>query len=449
MYDLNKEFNTFYDEYVILEPEAIKSLHTKKNLNIERLENGLAEYNEEKGTKYKLAEHVVQGSVAMSTVTQNEKNEYDIDVAIVFDSDNLPDGDTRATKNMVLNALEKKTYLFKQAPEFKTNCIRVVYSEGYHIDFAVYRRTKTINDDYFYEHAGSQWRKRDPKVITNWFAEQDDDKDNNLRKITRLIKMFSTSRKHWNMPGGLILSVLCNEQYSNNERLDEMFYKTIVKIRNRLQNYTAVYNPTDITQSLLLIKEDDSRMRNLLTRLNDYISKLDVLFESDCSRDEALSVWSDFFNHDFWKEQLTEGTSARVLTEVYSAPDEAYIQNDFQVLNDKFVRIDCEVTDNLHRTKSLRAMLANNETIDVGSSLRYFIRAAKVSTPYDVWWKVKNRGEEAKRKNCLRGEIAPDKDGAKGVRKETASFIGHHYVECYLIKNGICVATSRIDVPIR
>jgi hypothetical protein len=32
--------------------------------------------------------------------------------------------------------------------------------------------------------------------------------------------------------------------------------------------------------------------------------------------------------------------------------------------------------------------------------------------------------------------------------QEHTSFYGPHYVECYLIKNGVCVAKDRIDVPI-
>lgn len=63
---------------------------------------------------------------------------------------------------------------------------------------------------------------------------------------------------------------------------------------------------------------------------------------------------------------------------------------------------------------------------------------------YQVYWKVRNRGEEAIKRNQLRGEIT------KGNRKKTerTSFKGGHYVECYIINNGICVARNSIDVPI-
>ncbi|MGN6809026.1 MAG: nucleotide-binding domain-containing protein [Trinickia sp.] len=41
-------------------------------------------------------------------------------------------------------------------------------------------------------------------------------------------------------------------------------------------------------------------------------------------------------------------------------------------------------------------------------------------------------------------------EGAYGHKQglETANFHGPHFVECYVIKNGVCVARDRIDVPI-
>ena len=41
-------------------------------------------------------------------------------------------------------------------------------------------------------------------------------------------------------------------------------------------------------------------------------------------------------------------------------------------------------------------------------------------------------------------------DSNKGShqRKEEANFYGPHFVECYIIKNGIVIARAKINVPI-
>lgn len=62
MYDLEKEFETFYKDYVVLSSEKQQELRNKKDINITHLKNGLAEINEENGTSYAVAETRVQGS---------------------------------------------------------------------------------------------------------------------------------------------------------------------------------------------------------------------------------------------------------------------------------------------------------------------------------------------------------------------------------------------------
>lgn len=449
MYDLNKEMNTFHDKHVILSDEDVKNVKEKMELNIERLIKGLEEFSEEVGADYKLAEHMVQGSIAMNTVTQKENNEYDIDVAIIFEKDSLPEG-TTATKNVVLNALKKKAAYFKDEPKKKTNCIRVQYADGYHIDFAIYRREENWSGEYDYEHCGSKWRKRDPKAITEWFLDEDNKNNNNLRKLVRLLKVFSKSRSHWDMPGGLILSVLTSEKsslHTSYERLDEMFYKTILDIRDRLNSNKEVYNPTDSESDLLLIKADNDKIKNLSKRLDNYIEKLNVVFESDCSNDEAVSAWKDFFNHKYWEKELSDEVLNRSDL-YYASPDEQFIQDKFEVLEGTAnFRIDCRVIHG-NFSKSLRRMLSNRETINVGASLEFYPNTNSVSKPYTLYWKVKNTGEEAFRNNELRGEITAGKNGSIN-RKETANYIGNHFVECYVIKNQVCVARSKIEVPIR
>lgn len=44
----------------------------------------------------------------------------------------------------------------------------------------------------------------------------------------------------------------------------------------------------------------------------------------------------------------------------------------------------------------------------------------------------------------IRGQIIKGND----THTEPISFGGSHFAECYLIKNGICVAKNRMDVPI-
>ncbi|WP_328701904.1 MULTISPECIES: nucleotide-binding domain-containing protein [Bacillus amyloliquefaciens group] len=464
MYDLSGKFNTFYNNHVVLKREQKTDLHEKKDINIKRLKDGLQAYNDENGTDYKLAEDpVVQGSVTMHTVTQNDSNDYDIDVAIVFEKDGIPDG-TIAAKRVVEKALLKKCTGFKEEPKAHTNCVRVVYKDGYHIDFAVYRRYKENESDteYIYEHCGSEWRERDPRKITKWFISQNRDvHDLKLREIVRLLKMFCKSRSSWSMPGGLIQSVLADEScFSDYARMDERFYYTLYAIKNRLKENKEVYNPTDTSKSLTYTEKDESKVQNLYNRLTTYLEKLSVLFDDKCSKKDALKAWCDFFDHSYWAGELNSENVRSVygVSKSYTAADEVqpynvfreteeFIEHQFPI-NIKFeTKLGAAIVKNDKQIGILDDYLKREEKLDKNLSLYFKVRTS-ASEPYEVYWKVKNRGDAAERVDQIRGEIFKGLYPEKTFHQESTSFSGNHYVECYIIKNGECVGKSRIKVPI-
>lgn len=462
MYDLSTEFKKFYYNKVVLSKEETSNLRAKKNLSIDRLKTGLVEYNTENKTSYKIAEILEQGSVAMSTVTQNENNDYDIDVAIVFDETNLNGLEHIAVKNMVVEALKKKCTNFKTEPEALTNCVRIIYSDNYHIDFAIYRRIKNSDGSYKYEHAGSDWRERNPRAINNWFKDEIKEHGKKLRQAVRLSKMFCKSRSSWQMPGGLIQSVLCDEKIQSYDRLDEIFYYTIKEMCNRLESDKEVNNPTS-EQSLLLKQKDRDKVNNLYNRLNDYLAKLDILFSDECTEKEAIEAWYEFFNHDFWTYTsdksrnlaISETFMAKSLNNKINIFDdtEEYIDNimPVQYKYNYNVKLNCFVKRN-DKFNNLREMLEKGEKVKVNDEL-YFsvINNYGIKGRYNIYLKVKNVGYYAEENNDIRGEIFNINDYELKYGEyhyEVASFAGDHFVECYIEENGVCVAHDFLSVPI-
>lgn len=74
-----------------------------------------------------------------------------------------------------------------------------------------------------------------------------------------------------------------------------------------------------------------------------------------------------------------------------------------------------------------------------------FYATTNAAKPYEIWWKVRNAGEYAEKNNKVRGEILKEFDSH---RREDSQFGGPHFVECYVIKNGECVAMKRVPVNI-
>ena len=456
MYDCSKEINKFYRTSVVLSEIEQNELRKKRKLNVKRLKEGLLEYNEENKKDYKISEDRIQGSMAMHTIVQNDEGDYDIDVGIVFESSNLNGLGSLASRNMVAGALKRKTKQFAEEPEVKTSCVRLKYtSTGYHVDFAIFKREKDTVDDkkYTYEHAGAEWSARDVKALEEWFNAQIKEKGDILRKVIRLSKMFCKSRDTWkNMPSGLLQTVLCDENLCTDySRIDEVFYYTMQAIVNRISDSTEVVAPVDDGRTLVVRDIDRQRMNNWKSRLASKLKELDVLFEEDCTYTEAITAWQEFFNHLYWdglqKEVITESSSVR---KTYTYTDtEEFIEDLYPVYEQYDVTIDCKVVGNGFSLMPIIQYLETyapkfNKFIPHNFSVRCKVGYTNCPSYDKVLWKVLNVGEEAERRNDIRGQI---QNRGKEIT-ENSRFFGPHYIECYLIKNGVCVAIGHVSVPI-
>ena len=441
MYDLSKEMNDFYENHVKVEKSVYEDLRDKKRKNLSRLKSGMEEYNRVNKTSYRISDHREQGSIAMATIVQNDEKDYDIDVAVIFDEENIgKDASALFAKRLVFAALRGKMGAFKEYPEIKTNCVRITYSEGYHIDFAVYKKCE---NDYW--HAGAEWNERNPKAINDWFKDQVYKKGGNLRKVIRLSKMFCKSRPDWDMPAGLIQTVLCNECFVDSERLDECFYETMRNIVNRLNYNMDVRNPTDISKTLLTRKKDSNRLENYRKQL---VKNLQNVTEAK-DKKETLAAWKEFFNNDFWaKDVICESKTAHSVcfSKTSRAPGEEFIENSYETKLIYKAEIDTIAQAKGFREHPLSYFLNGNW---LPHNLKLIFTAmTNTPKPYIIKWKVRNVGEIAESRNMIRGQIIDCDKGTSNRRTEHTDFYGPHYVECYVIKDNKCVAQARVNVPI-
>ena len=125
---------------------------------------------------------------------------------------------------------------------------------------------------------------------------------------------------------------------------------------------------------------------------------------------------------------------------------EEFIEDKYPVDIRYALELDCTVSQNGFRPTLLRTMILHSIPLFPKKNLKFEIIKNTVPSPYEILWKVLNRGEEAKRRNCIRGEIVPDKGRSEKI--ESTDFRGDHVVECYVIKDGVVVAKDRIHVPI-
>jgi len=135
---------------------------------------------------------------------------------------------------------------FKTPPEARTNCVRVTYDTGYHVDIPV-RRVVTVNEagkeEIHHELASADWKRSDAREVAKWFEDENDrqspDSENGrqLRRVTREMKKFARSRSSWRdrVLSGFGITKLVTECFRPNaEREDKALHNTMKAIRDRL-----------------------------------------------------------------------------------------------------------------------------------------------------------------------------------------------------------------------
>jgi hypothetical protein len=282
-------------------------MRKKRNTNRDRLDSGL----EKKGSPKKIR-NIIQGSYKMKTMIQRANNDFDIDDGVVFTKDSLKGsngGDKSAldARKMVAEALQDAR--FKQPPTTLKNCVRVFYNEGYHIDVPVYREY-VKDQETILELASTDWKASDPDQISDWFEQQVREKsptnDNTqMRRIVCLLKKWSKSRSSWNLPNGLIFSVYAADYYYSRENRDDEALVTVLNgIKSRLQWDKTVLNPIDTSEDFATGREH--KIDNLKQTLDKHLPVLDILENPNCTKNEAMHAWADFFNDDFFRQYIEE-----------------------------------------------------------------------------------------------------------------------------------------------
>ena len=249
-----------------------------------------------------------QGGYAMHTLNKDHPNGdtgYDIDVAVIFAKDDLPES-ALAARQRVRDALLERCGNFADVPEARSNAVTIWYTEGYHIDFAVCRMWTDAWGRTLIEHAGTEWRERSPSAVNDWFAERVEAlspkanpalghyprvKPGQFRRVVRWVKWYCKSRTGWSLPGGMIVSaLLADDVYRpNGDRDDQALYDTLAALKNRLSWNIKVANPID-GSDLTSKSEVENQVTRLGEKLALHLPRLDVLFAPDCTREKARSA---------------------------------------------------------------------------------------------------------------------------------------------------------------
>lgn len=280
------------------------------------------------------------------------------------------------------------------------------------------------------------WKKTNPNPEAAEINLFDDTTSGNLKKLCRMSRAWKD--KMGVKIGGLLL---------------DTFAYNFLKSDTKYHSYTTGSYDILVRDFFEYLKDlDDNKKYWLAPGSNQHVYKKNSNFKAKAKKaydivvdaiakkdeDDVYEEWQKVFGKVFPYPQTLSERSSNYTTQ------EEYIEVMYPINIIYKVRIECEVTQAGFRTELLRKMTGR---LRKNKKLMFYIENTDVPKPYRVLWKVKNEGIIAKQRNSLRGQII-DSNNGDDARRESSDFEGEHYVECYIIKDGFCVAKDRIDVPI-
>jgi hypothetical protein len=349
---------------------------------------------------------------------------------------------------------------FRRQPELMTNCVRVYYAdedaERHHVDFPVYREGSVGAGPPIQELASvDRWVESDPTQVNRWFADlvaernaTQDGWGSQLRRSIRLLKRFCRSRKDWLdlLPNGMKLTMLVAEcQPAYDARLDVAFRNLLERLEGRLIRSKAISNLAHPDLPALTRTSNDPNVIALLEKVSEALVLLRDLDSAENTIKDAREAWDWIFQSDGFffacDEALAATThvtkdSAAAWTTIAVAP---WAEPASWPMAKRY-----EVTVSAEHSLSNKGWrkFESGAPLPKGVQLR-FQAVTTASPPYDVFWQVVNTGDEARRDSGLRGEVvAGNGKLGRATRDESTSYAGRHWVECFIVQNGVCVSRS-------
>lgn len=319
-------------------------------------------------------------------------------------------------------------------------CVVTVNYTDSHIDvqpvFEIEGRDYKYPDTY----GNGCWKTTKPRKEMDAMVEFSANKNQNLRRLCKMSR--SWKNKHGVCIGGLLIDTLAYNFLKSTTYYDERSFAYYDEMCRDFFKY--LYDqPKSQTEYGALGSKQRVKVRKSFKRKAKKAYDLAEEAIAATSDKTKHNKWRDIFGNDFPKYE-SEENEARLVNSSYRNTEE-FIESSYPVDIRYDLKIDCEVKQNGYRDGLLRELLLNKIRLMPNKSLRFYIEKLEVPAPYEVKWKVTNRGEQAIKRDCIRGQIINLNSHEK---TETTSFKGSHFVECYIIKDNILVARDIIDVPI-
>lgn len=439
-----REFNLFLCDYVNLNQTRITTLQSRVATLDDFLvdDSNLAEI---------IADGLIpQGSFAHKTIIRPYSgNDFDADVLLPMEEQD--DWEPKKYTIELEKALEASTrYAGKTV--LKKRCVTVDYANDFHIDVVPFV-TRSDGKTYITHRTDNEFIRCDPVEFTTWIEEQARTTNGHLIRVIRLIK-YLRDRSSIDIPS-VVLAALLAERVHSFAGVDDYgnVATTLVSLIEDLNDYIGPMTSRpwvdDQIGQNLADRLTETGFKNLQSQVKTWARKMREALDADAA--DSVEKWRTVFGEKFGTEKVDQSLLASAHVETYekrAAPGEQFLDRDFKIPlridpSHRF-RVVGRAAATARARGRFRPMSASGNHVRIGRALTFTVEGCTVPQPFDVYWKVRNAGEEAASRKMFRGEI---RKGDLSIT-ESSDFPGSHWVQAWVVKDGVAVATDTQDVTI-
>ena len=396
---------------------------------------------EYRNTDSKTANNLQVGSYGRWTAIQGIS---DLDMLYIMPASKWDDyklgGQSKLLEN-TKNALKQRyprTDIYVDSP-----VVRVLYT-NFHVEVQPVFEQEDRSFKYPDTSNGGSWKITKPREEIKAISDVNAEKNRNLRRLCKMARAWKN--KHGVAMGGLLIDTLAHNFLRSTDYYDEKSYLYYDYLSRDFFKFLSEEPDKDYYAALGSGQRVKVKKKFQKSAKKAYELTLDAIKAN--GEDSENEKWRKIFGRQFpAPEKITKAALESLDNNRRFDDTEQFIEYKHPIDIRSVLKIECEVSQNGFRESLLTELISRGIRLSVSKKLRFHITQCSAQRPYQVYWKVLNRGQEAERKNCIRGQIVLDAGHYEIV--ENTNFNGDHIVECYIVNNGVVVAKDRIHVPIQ
>lgn len=384
--------------------------------------------------------------------------EFDADFLVQLAEDTSWNADPQKYSDAICEALSNHG-IYKITTTQKNRCVRVRYANFCHVDIVAYV-VRSDGYEVIVNRTTNNFETTNPIGFTSWLQEKDDLTSATFARsfayssTSETGKAPSPSSPSCSPPSSATLSTRGAPSTPTTTKTCPPPWSTRPGGPGRLAaspTIQAADHRSQLSDHFVRPSLDRRAVRGLPGQNPSTRPRRPGCLRHRGNRRQHRS-WRGVFGDAFPKSLTGAPLSAasvlrKIAPRAGRAPKEEFIEDKVEVDVTHGVIVACEVSEPTPLNRAARrALRSPANRVPKHRELLFTITDTDVPTPFQVFWKARNTGEEAKRIGQLRGEIHPDEGHHQ--RKESTLYAGHHWMECCIVKDGVCVARAHEPVLI-